>query len=53
MRTKQYTAAVRARDGALLLTIMRVHEDVRPTKPIPTGGRRPTPRSTGSIMVKR
>jgi DNA end-binding protein Ku len=41
MRTKEYVAAVRARQGALLLTTMRFHDEVRPTKPIPTGGRKP------------
>jgi DNA end-binding protein Ku len=41
MRTKEYLAAVRAHEGALLLTTMRFHDEVRPTKPIPTGGRKP------------
>jgi len=38
MRTKEYLTAVRARDGALALTTMLFHDEVRPTKPIPTGG---------------
>jgi DNA end-binding protein Ku len=38
MRTKEYLAAVRVRDGALTLTTMLFHDEVRPTKPIPTGG---------------
>jgi DNA end-binding protein Ku len=42
MRTKEYLAAVRVRDGALTLTTMRFHDEVRPTKPIPTGGKKPT-----------
>jgi DNA end-binding protein Ku len=42
MRTKEYLAAVRAREGALLLTTMRFHDEVRPTKPVPTGGRKPS-----------
>jgi len=42
MRTKEYLAAIRARDGALLLTTMLFHDEVRPTKPIPTGGKKPT-----------
>jgi DNA end-binding protein Ku len=42
MRTKEYLAAVRARDGALSLTTMRFREEVRSTKPIPTGGKKPT-----------
>jgi DNA end-binding protein Ku len=41
MRTKEYLTAVRAREGALLLTTMRFHDEVRPTKPIPTGGKKP------------
>jgi len=42
MRTKEYLAAVRVRDGALTLTTMLFHDEVRPTKPIPTGGKKPT-----------
>jgi DNA end-binding protein Ku len=42
MRTKEYLAAIRARDGALELTTMLFHDEVRPTKPIPTGGKKPT-----------
>ncbi len=41
MRTKEYLAAVRVRDGALALSTMLFHDEVRPTKPIPTGGKRP------------
>lgn len=37
MRAKEYLAAVRVRDGALELTTMRFADEVRPTKPIPTG----------------
>jgi DNA end-binding protein Ku len=42
MRTKEYLAAVRVRDGALSLSTMLFHDEVRPTKPIPTGGKKPT-----------
>ncbi|HEY1277080.1 MAG TPA: Ku protein [Thermoleophilaceae bacterium] len=42
MRTKEYLAAIRVRDGALSLTTMLFHDEVRPTKPIPTGGKKPT-----------
>jgi DNA end-binding protein Ku len=42
MRTKEYLAAIRARDGALELTTMLFHDEVRPTKPVPTGGKKPT-----------
>ena len=41
MRTKEYLAAVRVRDGALTLTTMLFHDELRPTEPIPTGGRKP------------
>lgn len=41
MRTKEYLAGIRARDGALALTTMRFHDEVRPTKDVPTGGRKP------------
>jgi DNA end-binding protein Ku len=44
MRTKEYLAAVRVRDGALTLTTMLFHDERRPTKPIPTGGKKPTKR---------
>jgi DNA end-binding protein Ku len=42
MRTKEYLVAVRARDGALALTTMLFHDEVRPTKGIPTGGKKPS-----------
>jgi len=38
LRAKEYLALVRARDGALGLTTMRFADEVRPTKPIPSGG---------------
>jgi DNA end-binding protein Ku len=41
MRTKEYLAAVRVREGALTLTTMLFHDEIRPTKPIPTGGKKP------------
>jgi DNA end-binding protein Ku len=41
MRTKEYLAAVRVRDGALTLTTMLFHDEIRPTKPVPTGGKKP------------
>jgi DNA end-binding protein Ku len=40
MRTKEYLALVRSRDGALSLTTMRFADEVRPTKPVPSGGRK-------------
>jgi DNA end-binding protein Ku len=41
MRTKEYLVAVRAREGALTLTTMLFHDEVRPTKGIETGGKKP------------
>ena len=42
MRTKEYLVGVRARDGALALTTMRFDDEARPTKSIPTGGKKPS-----------
>lgn len=36
MRAKEHLAIVRARDGALTLTTMRFHDEVRATKDVPT-----------------
>jgi DNA end-binding protein Ku len=41
MRTKEYLAAIRAREGGLTLSTMLFHDEVRSTKPIPTGGKKP------------
>lgn len=42
LRTKEYLAAVRVRDGALTLTTMLFHDEVRSPKPVPTGGSKPS-----------
>jgi len=42
MRRKEYLAALRVRDGALALSTMRFADEVRPTKPVPTGGNKPS-----------
>jgi DNA end-binding protein Ku len=42
MRTKEYLVAVREREGALALTTMLFGDEVRPTKGIPTGGKKPS-----------
>jgi DNA end-binding protein Ku len=42
MRTKEYLVLVRPRDGLLALTTLRFHDEVRPTKGIAPGGRKPT-----------
>jgi DNA end-binding protein Ku len=41
MRTKEYLAAIRTHDGGLALSTMLFHDEVRPTKPVPTGGKKP------------
>jgi DNA end-binding protein Ku len=51
MRTREYLAAVRARDEALLLTTMRFHGEVRPTKPVPTGGRKPAKKQVDQAVA--
>ncbi len=51
MRTKEYLAAVRVRDGALTLTTMLFHDEVRPTNPIPTGGKKPTKQQVDSAVA--
>jgi DNA end-binding protein Ku len=43
MRTKEYLVAVRAREGALGLTTMLFADEVRPTKGISAGGKKPSP----------
>jgi DNA end-binding protein Ku len=40
MRTKEYLAAIRAREGGLTLSTMLFHDEVRPTKPIAGGGKK-------------
>jgi DNA end-binding protein Ku len=42
MRTKEYLVLLRSQDERLTLTTMRFHDEVRPTKPVPTGGKKPT-----------
>ncbi len=42
MRAKEHLAIVRARDGALSLTTMRFHDEVRPTKDVPSAGGKST-----------
>lgn len=42
MRTREYLVAVRAREGALALTTMLFHDEVRPTKGVPAGGKKPS-----------
>jgi DNA end-binding protein Ku len=42
MRTKEYLVLVRPREGLLGLTTLLFHDEVRPTKGIAPGGRKPT-----------
>ena len=42
MRTKEYLAAVAVRDGALALSTMLFHDEVRPSDKVPTGGKKPS-----------
>jgi len=51
MRTKEYLAAVRARDGALALTTMRFHDEVRPTRELPTGGKKPSKKQLDQALA--
>jgi DNA end-binding protein Ku len=44
MRTKEYRVLVRARDGALTLTTMLMHDEIRPTKGIDTGAKGSPPK---------
>jgi DNA end-binding protein Ku len=47
MRAKEHLAIVRARDGALSLTTMRFHDEVRSTKDVPSAaGKRTKPTKT-------
>jgi DNA end-binding protein Ku len=41
LRSKEYLVLVRVRDDRLALTTMLFHDEVRPTKGIDTGGRKP------------
>ena len=51
MRTKEYLAAVTVREGALALSTMRFHDEVRPTDGIPTGGKKPTGRQVDQAVA--
>jgi DNA end-binding protein Ku len=51
MRTKEYLGAVRVRDGALTLTTMRFHDEVRATGPVPTGGKKPAKKALDNAIA--
>jgi len=43
LRTREYLALIRARDGRLVLTTMLWHDEVRPAKDVPTPGKKDKP----------
>jgi len=43
LRTKEYLVLIRARDGRLTLTTLRFHDEVRPTKGLPTPTKKDKP----------
>ncbi len=51
MRTKEYLVAVRAREGALALTTMLFGDEVRPTKGIETGGKKPSKKQLDNAVA--
>ena len=51
MRTKEYLVAVRVRDGALALTTMLFHDEVRPTGNVPTGGKKPAKKEVDQAVA--
>jgi DNA end-binding protein Ku len=51
MRTKEYLAALRVRDGALTITTMRFHDEVRPAGAIPAGGKKPTKKALDNAIA--
>ena len=51
MRTKEYLAAVRVRDGALTLTTMLFEDEVRPASAIPTGGKKPSKKEVDQAVT--
>jgi DNA end-binding protein Ku len=52
MRTKEYRVRVRARDGALTLTTMLMHDEIRPAKGMDTGAKGSAPRKQLDAAVK-
>jgi DNA end-binding protein Ku len=51
MRTKEYLVAVRAREGALALTTMLFQDEVRPTKDVEGGGKRPSKKQLDTAVA--
>jgi DNA end-binding protein Ku len=51
MRRREYLVAVRVRDGALALTTMRFHDEVRSSDSIETGGKKPTKKTLDNALA--
>ena len=51
MRTKEYLVAVRALDGALALTTMLFGDEVRPTKEVEGGGKKPSKKQLDTAVA--
>jgi DNA end-binding protein Ku len=51
MRTKEYLALVRPRDGLLSLTTLLFHDEVRPTDGIAPGGRKPAKKKVDQAVA--
>jgi DNA end-binding protein Ku len=51
MRTKEYLVAVRVRERALALTTMLFDDEVRPTKGIATGGKKPSKKQLDNAVA--
>jgi DNA end-binding protein Ku len=50
LRTKEYLVAIRVRDGALALTTLRFHDEVRPSKGVPGAGGRTKPKEVAQAV---
>jgi DNA end-binding protein Ku len=51
MRTKEYLVAVRVREGALALTTMLFHDEIRSSDAIETGGKKPTRKALENALA--
>lgn len=51
MRTKEYLVLVRPRDGLLSLTTLLFHDEVRPTKGMAPGGRKPAKKKVDQAVA--
>jgi len=51
MRSKEYLAAIRVLGGALALTTMRFHDEVRDPKAVPAGGTKPKKKTLDNAVA--